>query len=85
MDNENENDVKGWTDIEDIAEYFRECFLRWLGHLKRMNVESVTRRVHEKRIVGNAKRERPKENPERDGVIQLFFLKTDEGTAEHFM
>ena len=53
------NVLREWTDFEAIAEHLRRHRLIWLGHLERMNVESLTRRVREMIIVGNMRRGRP--------------------------
>ena len=47
--------VIGSTNVKDI-EHLRWYFLRWFGHFKRMNVQSLTSRVYEKRMVENTKR-----------------------------
>ena len=37
--------LREWTNVEDIDEHLRGHHLRWLGHVERMNVESLTSRV----------------------------------------
>ena len=49
------------TNVEYIKENLRGHGLRFLGHLERINVESLTRKNYEKRITENTRRERPKE------------------------
>ena len=46
--------------IEDIEDHMRGHRLRWLGHLERMDAGNLTRRVREERVVGKARRGRPK-------------------------
>ncbi|XP_076810260.1 uncharacterized protein LOC143452992 [Clavelina lepadiformis] len=52
--------LRGWTCVEDIEEHLRGHHLRWLGHVERMNEESLTRRVQHKMVEGKVKRGRPK-------------------------
>ena len=54
------NVLRGWTDVEDVDEYLRGHRLRWLGHVERMNGETLTSRVREMTVVGNIRRGRPK-------------------------
>ena len=48
------------SDIEDIEEHLRGLRLRWFGHLERMDVMNLTRRVREETVGGRMKRGRPK-------------------------
>ena len=50
-----------WTGVEDINKHLRGRRLRWLGHLERMNMKSLRRKVREKTIMKYVKRGRPKE------------------------
>ena len=52
--------LREWTDVEDIDEHLRGHRLRWLGHIERMNRESLISRVREMTIMGNMRRGRPK-------------------------
>ena len=51
--------LREWTNVEDIDEHLRVHRLRWMGHVERMIVESLTSRVRKMTIVGNI-RGRPK-------------------------
>ena len=48
------------TDVADMVQHLRGHRLRWLGHLQRMNVESLTRKVREKIIMANVRKGLPK-------------------------
>ena len=50
------NISRAWTHVEDIEKHLRKHYLRWLGHCKKINMESLTSRVYEKRIIGNKRR-----------------------------
>ena len=56
--------LREWTNVEDIDKHLRGHRLRWLGHVERMNVESLTRRVRKTTIAGNMRRGRPKKTLE---------------------
>ena len=52
--------LREWTNVENIERHLRAHCLRWLEHLKRINVESLTIRVYEDIKEGNTRRGRPK-------------------------
>ena len=52
--------LREWTNVEDIEEHLRGHRLRWLGHIERMNAESLTSSVRKVTVEGNMRRGRPK-------------------------
>ncbi|CAK8696323.1 unnamed protein product [Clavelina lepadiformis] len=55
--------------VEDIEEHLRRHRLRWLGHVERMNEESLIRRVQHKMIEGKRKRGEKRKTKENMGRI----------------
>lgn len=54
------SNLREMVNVDDIGEFMRGHRLRWLGHLERMDTDSLTRKVYDQRIDGVTRKGRPR-------------------------